>query len=240
MRLMLLGGPGSGKGTQGQRLAEHFGVPHIAAGDLLRAEVQAGSELGRQVAGFLDAGRLVPDELVSDLMLPAVLEAAAAGGYILDGFPRSAAQAVQADAVLARSGAGLHHVLFLAVGRDELVRRLLERASTAGRSDDTAEVIADRLQVFEAETSPLLEHYRAQRVLLEVAADQPVARVTRGDRERAGGVGRASIALTMAIRTGVRHVPPIWACHRVACGRSAMQPAVTIPFKQVDAASGAR
>ena len=178
MRTVLLGGPGSGKGTQGDRLATRFGVPHIATGDLLRAEVRAGSDLGRQVAGYLDSGRLVPDELVTDLMLPAVLDAAGAGGYVLDGFPRSVAQAVQADAVLVRSGAGPESVLFLAVAADELVRRLLERAGSAGRSDDTAEVIADRLRVFEAETRPLIEYYRAQRLLIEVAADQPVDRVT--------------------------------------------------------------
>jgi adenylate kinase len=176
--MMLLGGPGSGKGTQGRRLARHFGVPHLASGDLLRDQVRAGSEVGRQVAGCLDAGRLVPDDLVFDLMLPAVLSAAEAGGYILDGFPRSVAQAVRADAELTRSGAGLECVLFLAVPEEELVGRLLERADSAGRSDDTAEVIADRLRVFQAETRPLVEHYRAQRLLVEVPADQSADRVT--------------------------------------------------------------
>lgn len=178
MRIMLLGAPGSGKGTQGQRLAAHFGVPHLASGDLLRDEVRAATELGRRVAGYLDSGRLVPDELISDLMLPAALDAAAAGGYILDGFPRSAAQAERADEVLDRCGAGLRHVLFLAVRTDELVERLLQRAATSGRTDDTAEVIADRLRVFEDETRPLIAHYRDLGVLREVAADQPVNQVT--------------------------------------------------------------
>lgn len=176
--MMLLGAPGSGKGTQGERLAGYFRVPHLASGDLLRAEVRAATELGRRVAGFLDSGRLVPDELISDLMLPAVLDAATTGGYILDGFPRSAAQAERADAVLDRSGAGLEHVLFLAVAPDELVDRLLRRAATSGRTDDTAEVIGDRLRVFEEETWPLIEYYRGRGVLREVAADQPVDRVT--------------------------------------------------------------
>ena len=121
----------------------------------------------------------MPDELVSDLMLPAVLEAAAAGGYILDGFPRSAAQAEQVDAALDRSGAGLRaRAVPGRRRRDELVDRLLRRAATSGRSDDTAEVIADRLRIFEDETRPLVEHYRRLGVLREVAADQPVDRVT--------------------------------------------------------------
>lgn len=177
-RLMLLGGPGSGKGTQGRQLARRLGVPHVSSGDLLRAEVRAATELGTTARGFLDSGRLVPDELVFDLVLPAVLTAAGTGGYLLDGFPRSVAQAVRLDPVLERSGAGLQCVVFLAAEEAVLAGRLLERAAEAGRSDDTAEVIADRLQVFERETRPLVEHYRSRGVLREVAADQPVDEVT--------------------------------------------------------------
>lgn len=177
-RVMLLGAPGSGKGTQGRRLARRLGVPHISSGDLLRAEVRAGTELGTTARGFLDSGRLVPDELVFDLVLPAVLAAAGAGGYLLDGFPRSVAQAVRLDPLLARSGADLQRVVFLAAEEAVLAGRLLERAAEAGRSDDTAEVIADRLRVFERETRPLVEHYRTRGVLREVVAERPVAEVT--------------------------------------------------------------
>jgi adenylate kinase len=174
MRVMMLGAPGSGKGTQGDRLATHLGVPHIASGDLLRAQVRAETELGRQVAGCLDSGRLVPDELVFDLVLPAVLAAAEAGGYVLDGFPRSVAQAVK----LEEHAAGPELVISLSIPEQLLVRRLLDRAAESGRSDDTLTVITDRLGVFQSETRPLIEHYRARGVLREVAADLPVDEVT--------------------------------------------------------------
>jgi adenylate kinase len=177
-RVMLLGAPGSGKGTQGQRLARRLGVPHISSGGLLRAEVRGGTELGTTARGYLDSGRLVPDQLVFDLVLPAVLAAAEAGGYLLDGFPRSVPQAVQADLLLTRSGAALQRVLFLAADENLLAARLLERAAKDGRSDDTAEVIVDRLRVYEHETRPLVEHYRARGILREVAADESVDEVT--------------------------------------------------------------
>jgi adenylate kinase len=176
----MLGAPGSGKGTQGARLAERLQVPHIASGDLLRAQVRDRTELGRLIAGCLDSGKLVPDEQVLDLVLPVVLAAAAgAGGYVLDGFPRSVAQAVKAESVLAESDAGVERVIFLAVPEPVLVERLLERAGAAGRSDDTPEVIGDRLRVFQAETRPLIDHYRARGLLLEVAADRPAEEITQ-------------------------------------------------------------
>lgn len=178
MRVILLGGPGSGKGTQGQRLATRLGVPHIASGDLLRAEVRNRTELGRLVAGYLDTGRLVPDELAFELVAPAVLAAAEAGGYVLDGFPRSVAQAVRTEQMAAQSAAGPERVIFLAVPTPVLIERLSQRGTTSGRSDDTPEVIADRLRVFEAETTPLVEHYRAHGLLREVAADRPTDEVT--------------------------------------------------------------
>jgi adenylate kinase len=186
-RVVLLGAPGSGKGTQGRRLARRLGVPHISSGDLLRAEVVAGTELGLTASGYLNSGQLVPDELVFDLVLPAVLTAAAAGGYLLDGFPRSVAQAAAADPLLARSGAELHRVVFLIAEDALLAGRLLGRAAEAGRSDDTAEVIADRLRVFEHETRPLVEYYRSRGVLREVAADQPVDEVTEAILRALGG-----------------------------------------------------
>jgi adenylate kinase len=178
MRLVLLGAPGSGKGTQGERLAERLGVPHIASGDLLRAQVGARTELGVRVAGYLASGRLVPDELVFDLVLPVVLAAAEAdGGYVLDGFPRSVSQAVKVER-LAPATATPERVIFLAVPHASLVQRLLERATASGRVDDTPAVITDRLRVFESETRPLVDHYRARGLLREVPADLPLDEVT--------------------------------------------------------------
>lgn len=178
MRLVLLGAPGSGKGTQGQRLAERWGVPHIASGDLLRAEVRDRTELGRLIVSYLDSGQLAPEELVFELVLPVVLAAAQAGGYVLDGFPRSVAQAVKAERLTAEASAGAQRVVYLAVPEKVLVKRLLERASASGRSDDTPEVITGRLRVFEAETRPLIDHYRARGLLREVAADASADEVT--------------------------------------------------------------
>lgn len=178
MRAIMLGAPGSGKGTQGRRLASRFEVAHIASGDLLRAEVDNRSDLGRRVSDYLDSGRLVPDELVSELVLRQVRAAAEAGGYVLDGFPRSVAQAVQAEETLAESDACPELVIYLVVPQRLLVQRLLERADGSGRSDDTLEVITDRLRVFESETRPLVDHYRDLGLLREVKADGTVDEVT--------------------------------------------------------------
>jgi adenylate kinase len=172
MRLLLLGGPGGGKGTQGARLAERLAVEHVAAGDALRAEVEHGSEIGTRVARYLDAGELVPDDVVVDLMTPIVAAAAGAGGYILDGFPRNLAQARVADEAWEQRGIGLEAVVYLEVPEPELRRRLLARAETEGRSDDTPEVIANRLALFEETTFPLVEHYRERGLLIAIAADK--------------------------------------------------------------------
>jgi len=163
MRLLLLGGPGGGKGTQGARLAERLEVEHVAAGDALRAEVQRGSEIGTRVAGYLDAGELVPDDVVVDLMTPIVAAAARAGGYILDGFPRNLAQAHVADEAWEQRGIGLEAVVYLEVPEPELRRRLLARAEIEGRSDDTPEVIGKRLDVYEEQTKPVIDHYKRKK-----------------------------------------------------------------------------
>ena len=142
MRLLLLGGPGGGKGTQAARLVQRLGIEHVAAGDALRAEVQRGTEIGRRAASYLDRGELVPDEVVVDLITPVAVEAAGHGGYVLDGFPRSLAQAHVADDAWERLGIGLEAVVYLEVPERELRRRLLARAETEDRSDDTPDVIA--------------------------------------------------------------------------------------------------
>jgi adenylate kinase len=166
LRLVLLGAPGSGKGTQASRLAEATGARHISTGDLLRAEVAADTELGHRVADYLNAGELVPDDILLGLTLP-LIESAAEAGYLLDGFPRSVEQAGElADRI--SEPAAVNRVVFLSVPRAELVARLLRRAAEQGRSDDTAEVIERRLQVFEEETSSLIDYYRRAGLLATV------------------------------------------------------------------------
>jgi adenylate kinase len=178
MRLLLLGGPGSGKGTQGARLAERLSLEHIASGDALRAEVARGTEVGRHAASYLDRGELVPDAVVVDLITPAVAAAARAGGYLLDGFPRSRAQAQVADDAWERLGIGVEGVVYLEVPEDELRRRLLARADIEKRRDDTPEVIDNRLALFAETTFPLVEHYRERGLLIAVAADRAPDDVT--------------------------------------------------------------
>jgi adenylate kinase len=167
VKLLLIGPPGSGKGTQGEQLATHLGVAHIAAGDLLRAEVAAQTPLGREAGVLMERGDLVPDELVISLVVPRVLAAAAAGGYLLDGFPRSVEQAVEARKLGEQVGASPDAVVYLDVPRKELVRRILARAQIEGRADDNEETVANRLLVFDEATSPLIDYYR-QRGLLHV------------------------------------------------------------------------
>ena len=178
MRLLLLAGPGGGKGTQGARLAERLDIAHVAAGDALRDEVARGTEIGERAAAFLDRGELVPDEVVVDLMTPIAAAAAQAGGYILDGFPRNLAQAHVADDAWERRGIGLQAVVYLEVPEPELRRRLLARAEIEARSDDTPEVIDSRLALFTQTTFPLVEHYRDRGLLVAIAADQPPDAVT--------------------------------------------------------------
>jgi adenylate kinase len=178
VRLLLLAPPGAGKGTQGQRLAARFGVRHIAAGDLLRAEARAGGPLGREIAACQARGDLVPDQIVLDVLTQAVVEAAAHGGYILDGFPRTLPQATAAAELGARLGVTLHAVVYLHAPEEVLTRRLLERASQDGRADDRADVIRHRLEVFAETTGPLVRYYTQRGILITVDADQPPESVT--------------------------------------------------------------
>jgi adenylate kinase len=178
VKVLLIGPPGSGKGTQGERLAARLGVEHIAAGDLLRAEVAGRTPLGNQVQALLDRGDLVPDAVVLSLVLPKVLGAAAAGGYILDGFPRSLDQAVEARKLAEQAGAGPEAVLYLDVPREELMRRILARAEVEGRADDNEETVANRLHVFDEATHPLVDYYRDRNLLHVIDAAQDEDAVT--------------------------------------------------------------
>jgi len=164
VRLVLLGPPGCGKGTQAQRLCAREGVVHLSTGDLLRAAVAKGTPLGLRAKPFMDAGRLVPDELVIGLVRERIDAPDAAKGFLLDGFPRTV---VQADALDASLGAqGVQVVVYFVLGDEEIVRRSLGR----GRSDDTEPVIRERLRVYRAQTEPLVARYRKAGLLEEVDA----------------------------------------------------------------------
>jgi adenylate kinase len=178
MRLLLVAPPGAGKGTQAAKLAAHYAIAHLSSGDLLRKQVAAGTTIGQLAADYLRRGDLVPDELVIEMLTAPVLEAANAGGYILDGFPRTLRQAEEAYAVAKRlEGIELQAVVHLEVSRSELRRRLLDRAGREGRSDDTMAVISHRLEVFDAETEPLLGFYGERGLVIDIGGEQPVDQV---------------------------------------------------------------
>jgi len=160
--ILLLGAPGSGKGTQGKILAERLGLPKITTGDILRAAVTAGTPLGREARKFMDDGKLVPDAVILSLIKEELAKPEAQRGAVLDGFPRTAAQAELVDRTLAERGQRLNSILLLDVPEEELVRRLLARAAQESRSDDTAEAVKTRLQVYQRDTAPLIAHF-AQR-----------------------------------------------------------------------------
>jgi adenylate kinase len=170
MRLLLIGAPGAGKGTQAELLAKRFGIAHISSGDLLRQHVREQTSLGLTIRSFVDRGDLVPDGVVMDMLRKPVVAAAEAGGYVLDGFPRTVAQAETAFAVARTLGAQVQAAIHLDVAREELVRRLLSR----GRgSDDTEAVIEHRLQVYLDNTVPLLEYYAGREWMFAVDGAQP-------------------------------------------------------------------
>ena len=167
MRLVLLGAPGSGKGTQATRLKEHLQVPHISTGDLLRAEVAAGSALGLQAKVVMARGDLVSDEILLGMLEARLARADVAGGFILDGYPRNLAQADALDQLLARIGQPMDHAVQLDVDTDLLVDRLAGRAQAEGRADDNPESVRNRLNIYHQQTAPVIDYYR-QHGLLKV------------------------------------------------------------------------
>ena len=195
MNIVLLGAPGAGKGTQAQKLVEEFGVAHISTGDLLRAAVKAGTKLGVKAKEYMDAGQLVPDKLVVDLVKERLAADDAKKGFILDGFPRNTAQAVTLDSALADMGLSLDAALLVDVKAEVIVERLSSRrtcrdcgyTAPAGvdvcpscggemyqRDDDMPETIQNRLNVYESQTAPLVEYYKGKGLLKAVDGDRPV------------------------------------------------------------------
>jgi adenylate kinase len=162
MRLVLLGAPGSGKGTQATRLREHLQVPHISTGELLRAAVAAGTALGLQAKAVMESGNLVSDEIVLGMLEERLLRADTGNGFILDGYPRNLAQARALDALLARIGQPADLAVQLDVATEKLVDRLSGRAQQEGRADDSPEAVRKRLAVYSEQTAPVVDYYRNQ------------------------------------------------------------------------------
>lgn len=204
MNIVLLGAPGAGKGTQAQKLVEDYGFAHISTGDLLRAAVKAGTKLGVKAKSYMDEGKLVPDKLVVDLVTERLADDDAQKGFILDGFPRNTAQAVTLDSALSEMGRNLDAALLVDVKAEVIVKRLSSRrtcrdcgyTAPAGvdkcpacggemyqRDDDKPETIQKRLDVYETQTSPLVEYYRGKGLLKVVDGDRPVEDVYKDVKE---------------------------------------------------------
>lgn len=158
-RLLIVGPQGSGKGTQGVRIAEAFGIPVVSTGDMFRANIAGGTELGARVQAIIEAGDLVPDELTGEIVRDRLRQPDAAHGFLLDGYPRNTAQVAHLDEFLTSEGVALDAVIVLDVPRPESIERLRLRAIEQGRTDDTEEVIARRLDIYERETAPILSVY---------------------------------------------------------------------------------
>jgi adenylate kinase len=176
VRLVLLGPPGAGKGTQAGFLADHFAIPHISTGDILRANAAERSPLGMQAQEYMDAGKLVPDEVVIAMVDNRLAENDTSNGFVLDGFPRTVGQA-EALADLLGDRRAIECVIRFVAEEDELVARLLGRAQEQGRSDDNAETIRARLAEYREKTAPLVEHYSERGVLVAIDAVGEIAEV---------------------------------------------------------------
>ena len=207
MKIVLLGGPGAGKGTQAQRLVAEYGVAHISTGDLLRAAIKNGTELGKQAKSYMDKGQLVPDELVVNLVKERLADDDAQKGFILDGFPRNTAQAVVLDSELKDMGLALDAAVLVDVDPDVIVKRLSSRrtckncgdTAPAGvdvcprcggemyqRDDDKPETIQRRLDVYQTQTAPLIEYYKGHGLLKTVNGEQAVDDVYKDMKEQLG------------------------------------------------------
>ena len=178
MRLLLLGAPGSGKGTQGVLVAERYDVPHISTGELLRSHVHQGTDLGRTAQPYMNRGDLLPDELILSIALEQLIGPNSPEGYVLDGFPRTVPQAEAAYEAARQAGLTLDAVVFLEIPHDELMSRLDERARHEGRRDDREATVRHRIEVYEDKTLPLLDYYALRGILIRVDAVGSVDIVT--------------------------------------------------------------
>jgi adenylate kinase len=179
MRLIIMGPPGAGKGTQAKFIADRFGIPAISTGDIFRANVSAGTPLGVEAKRYMDAGEYVPDEVTNLMVRNRIDEPDAAPGFLLDGYPRTLAQVEELDGMIRHTGHSLDAVVVLTVDQEEVVGRLLQRAQTEGRADDTAEVIRRRQEIYGEETAPLIDVYRDRGLLIEVDGLGEVSEVTQ-------------------------------------------------------------
>jgi adenylate kinase len=179
MRVIIMGPPGAGKGTQATFVAEHFGIPAIATGDIFRANVAEGTPLGLEAKRYMDAGEYVPDEITNKMVRNRIDEPDAKPGFLLDGYPRTLAQVKELDDMVEFTGHRLDAVVVLTVDPEEIVQRLLARAEVEGRADDTEEVIRRRQEVYREQTEPLIDVYRDRGILVEVDGMGEVDQVTK-------------------------------------------------------------
>ena len=163
LNIVIFGAPGSGKGTQSERIVEKYGINHISTGDVLRAEIKNGTELGKTAKGYIDQGQLIPDELMIDILASVFDSFKDSKGVIFDGFPRTIAQAEALKKMLAERGKDVSVMLDLEVPEDELMVRLIKRGKDSGRADDNEETIKKRLHVYHSQTSPLIDWYKNEK-----------------------------------------------------------------------------
>lgn len=178
VRLLIIGPPGAGKGTQAAKLAEIYGIPAISTGDIFRANIKEGTELGKQVQAIVESGSYVPDSLTNDLVRDRLTQPDVAGGFLLDGYPRTTEQVDELDRILAQTGARLDAVVQLVADVDEVVDRLRKRALVEGRADDTEEVLRHRQEVYADQTAPLIDVYASRGLVVAVDALGAVDEVT--------------------------------------------------------------
>lgn len=187
MRLILLGPPGAGKGTQAKNLTEMYGIPQLSTGDILRAAIKAGTPMGMAAKKVMDAGNLVSDDIVNGIVSERLDQEDARPGFILDGFPRTITQAEALEAMLVEKGIRLDAVVELKADTEELIRRIVNRAKESGRQDDNEEVVRNRLDVYREQTAPLVAYYQGKGLLRSVDGMASVDSVTAAIKEAVEG-----------------------------------------------------